>query len=156
MYKNIAALILIIYALFGGGLIDQLKNIVPKPSPEPKPVAILNIDKPSENVLSRVERFSSLITDPTDRAKIAIFNHDFANRIKNWQTNNQQVNDVYTLAGKIFFQESLVNKYQGLSTSITDLLKELLTDENHLLSEEEKNKVSEYFSGIAWVLIQRK
>ena len=35
MYKNIAALILIIYALFGGGLIDQLKNIVPKPSPEP-------------------------------------------------------------------------------------------------------------------------
>jgi hypothetical protein len=154
MYKNIIAIALILYAIFGSGLVDLLKNI--KPIPQPQPASILNIDKPTNDVILRVERFSNLITDPTDRAKIAIFNYDFANRIKTWNTNNQQVNDVYTLAGKIFFQESLVNKYSGLSTEITDLLKELLTDDNHVLSEEEKNKVNQYFSGIAWVLIQRK
>lgn len=156
MYKNIAAVILLTYALFGGGLIDKLKNVLPTPSPEPKPVAILNIDKPSENVIVRVEKFSTLISDPTDRAKIAIFNNDFANRIKGWETNNQQVNDVYTLAAKIFFQDSLVNKYAGLSTEIISLLRELLTDDNHVLTSEEKTKVSEYFNGVAWVLIQRK
>jgi hypothetical protein len=154
MYKNIIAIALILYAIFGSGLVDLLKNI--KPIPQPQPASILNIDKPTNDVILRVERFSNLITDPTDRAKIAIFNYDFANRIKTWNTNNQQVNDVYTLAGKIFFQESLVNKYSGLSTEITDLLKELLTDDNHVLSEEEKNKVNQYFAGIAWVLIQRK
>ncbi|NBP01101.1 MAG: hypothetical protein EBU90_13390 [Proteobacteria bacterium] len=154
MYKNIIAIALILYAIFGSGLVDLLKNI--KPIPQPQPASILNIDKPSNDVILRVERFSNLITDPTDRAKIAIFNYDFANRIKTWNTNNQQVNDVYTLAGKIFFQDSLVNKYSGLSTEITDLLKELLTDDNHILSEEEKNKVNQYFAGIAWVLIQRK
>ena len=154
MYKNIIAIALIQYAKFGSGLVDLLKNI--KPIPQPQPASILNIDKPSNDVILRVERFSNLITDPTDRAKIAIFNYDFANRIKTWNTNNQQVNDVYTLAGKIFFQDSLVNKYSGLSTEITDLLKELLTDDNHILSEEEKNKVNQYFAGIAWVLIQRK
>jgi hypothetical protein len=154
MYKNIIAIALILYAIFGSGLVDLLKNI--KPIPQPQPASILNIDKPTNDVILRVERFSNLITDPTDRAKIAIFNYDFANRIKTWNTNNQQVNDVYTLAGKIFFQESLVNKYSGLSTEITDLLKELLTDDNHILSEEEKNKVNQYFAGIAWVLIQRK
>jgi hypothetical protein len=154
MYKNIIAIALILYAIFGSGLVDLLKNI--KPIPQPQPASILNIDKPTNDVILRVERFSNLITDPTDRAKIAIFNYDFANRIKTWDTNNQQVNDVYTLAGKIFFQESLVNKYSGLSTEITDLLKELLTDDNHVLSEEEKNKVNQYFAGIAWVLIQRK
>jgi len=156
MYKNTIAIVLILYAIFGSGLFSLLKNITPVPQPEPNPASILNIDKPTNDVILRVERFSNLITDPTDRAKIAIFNYDFANRIKTWNTNNQQVNDVYTLAGKIFFQESLVNKYQGLSTDITDLLKELLTDENHILSKEEKNKVSEYFNGVAWVLIQRK
>jgi len=154
MYKNIIAIALILYAVFGSGLVDLLKNI--KPIPQPQPASILNIDKPTNDVILRVERFSNLITDPTDRAKIAIFNYDFANRIKTWNTNNQQVNDVYTLAGKIFFQDSLVNKYSGLSTEITDLLKELLTDDNHILSEEEKNKVNQYFAGIAWVLIQRK
>lgn len=156
MYKNIVALLLIVYAIFGGGLIDQLKNVIPTPSPEPIPAAILNIDRPTEDIIYRVEKFSTLISDPTDRAKIAIFNNDFASRIKEWQANNQQVNDVYTLAAKIFFQDSIVNKYKGLSTEITDLLKELLTDDNHILTSEEKNKVSEYFNGIAWVLIQRK
>lgn len=156
MYKNIAAIILLTYALFGVGLIDKLKNVLPTPSPEPKPVAILNIDKPSENIIFRIEKFSTLISDPTDRAKIAIFNNDFANRIRGWETNNQQINDVYTLAGKIFFKESLINKYEGLSTEITGLLRELLTDDNHILTSEEKTKVSEYFNGIAWILIQRK
>ena len=82
MYKNIIAIALILYAIFGSGLVDLLKNI--KPIPQPQPASILNIDKPSNDVILRVERFSNLITDPTDRAKIAIFNYDFANSSKSF------------------------------------------------------------------------
>lgn len=155
MYKNIIAVVLILYSLFGGGLFELLNNIKPTPIPLPIPTKILDINKPQDSVLSKVSIFSEIIKDPTDRAKIAIFNYEFANRVKNWKTNNQQVNDVYTLAGEIFFQNSLVNKYQNLSSNIVSLLKELLTDDNHILSEEEKANINEYFNGIAWVLIQK-
>ena len=44
--KNIIAIVLVIYAVFGGGLFDIFDNIKPSPIPEPEPVVeILNIDK---------------------------------------------------------------------------------------------------------------
>lgn len=152
MNKNVLAILLLIYSVFGGGLFDLLD----KPSPKPEPIVqILNIDQPSEIILNRVKEFSDLITDPTDRSKIAIFNYEFAERIIGYETTSQQVNDVYALAGKIFFQKTLVDKYDGLAEKIVALLEEIMTDENHAVSLEEKNKMNEYFMGIAWVLIQK-
>lgn len=156
MNKNIIAIVLVIYAVFGGGLFDMFDNIKPSPTPEPEPVVeILNIDKPSEEVLSKVQEFSSIITDPNDRAKIAIFNYEFAERVIGYETTSQQVNDVYSLAGKLFFKNSLVDKYDGLAEKIISLLQEVLTDENHTVSQEEKVKLNQYFTGVAWVLIQK-
>ena len=94
------------------------------------------------------------ITDPSDRAKLAIFNYEFANRVASYNANSQQVNDVYTLAGKTFFKNTLVDKYDGLAEKITGILKHVMGDENHELSQDEKNKLKEYFLGIAWVLVQ--
>lgn len=154
MHKNIIAIVLVIYAVFGGGLFDIFDNIKPSPTPEPEPIVeILNIDKPSEEVLSKVQEFSSIITDPSDRAKIAIFNYEFAERVIGYETTSQQVNDVYSIAGKIFFQKSLVDKYDGLAEKIIALLEEIITNENHVVTSEEKNKLNEYFMGVAWVLI---
>ena len=65
--------------------------------------------------------FSDLITDPSDRAKLAIFNYEFAERVLDYNTTSQQVNDVYTLAGKIFFEDTLVDKYDGLAEEIVKL-----------------------------------
>lgn len=151
MNKNIFAIILLIYSVFGGGLFDLLDK---NPTPEPV-VEILNINKPSDEVIARVKVFSDIVSDPTDRSKLAIFNYEFAKRVVGYETTVQQVNDVYSLAGKTFFQNSIVNKYESLSENITDLLEEIITDENHVVSMEEKNKLNEYFMGVAWVLVQK-
>lgn len=155
MLKNILAIALLLYAVFGDGLFD----ILDKPSPTPKPdpiVEILDINKPTDTIIDRVKIFSDLIKDPDDRAKIAIFNYEFAERILKYNTTSQQVNDVYTLAGKIFFKDTLVDKYDGLAEEIIKLLQEILTDENHTVSSSEKDNLNKYFMGVAWVLINER
>ena len=71
-----------------------------------------------------------------------------------YEADSQQVNDIYTLAGKTFFETTLLDKYDGLSENIVYLLQECIGDDNHVLSPEEKNKLNEYFMGVAWALIQ--
>lgn len=153
MKKQIVAILLIIYSVFGGGMLDLLDR--PQPEPTPPPAKILNIETPSEDVQSRVKIFSDLITDPSDRAKIAIFNYEFANRILDYNANVQQVNDIYSLAGKTFFKGSLVDKYDNLAEEIVNLIEKNLGQENHVLTQEEKQSVHDDFMGVAWSLIQR-
>ena len=153
MYKKILSVVLLVYGVFGTGWLDLLDVNFPKP--KPAPAKILNVDTPSEDVQKRVQIFSELVTNPDDKAKLAIFNYEFSQRITEYKTNAQNVNDVYTIAGKTFFQQSLVNKYEGLNEEIVSLLTECMTDENHVLTQDEKNNLHEYFMGVAWVLIQR-
>jgi len=151
MIKKIIATLLIAYGIFG---LDFIKYI-PVPTP-PEPIVILNVDKPRQEVIDTVKNVSSLVTDPTDRAKIAIFNYEFATKVKGYNSNLQQVNDVYTLAGKTFFKEELVGKYTGLSDAITKLISDLVSDDNHDLVQSEKDKISEYFMGLSWTLLQKE
>lgn len=153
MYKKILSIVLLVYATFGTGWLDLLD--IEFPSPTPPPAAILNIDLPSQVVKERVAIFSELVTDPSDRAKLAIFNYEFANRVLDYSATVQDLNDVYTLAGKTFFQNSLVNKYDGLSAEIVSLLSECVGEEEHSITAEEKVKTHEYFLGVAWSLIQK-
>jgi hypothetical protein len=150
----LSALFLITYGMFGAGLLDLLDKPQPSPKPEPE-LAILNIDKPSAEVIEKVKNFSAIITDPTDRAKLAIFNYEFANVLISYDTDVQKLNDVYVLAGKKFFKNSLVGKYSTLPEQITNLIKDIIGEENHTLSSEEKNKLNQYFLGVAWVLLQK-
>lgn len=157
MVKNVIAIALIVFGLFGFGLLDKLDRPLPNPSPAPTPApeAILVIDRPSDDIINKSKAYSDLIVDPTDRAKIAIFNYQFATNVLNYKTNLQQLNDVYTLAGKSFFSNSLVGKYKDLSTMIVNSIEEITTSENHVLTDEEKRKIHDQFMGIAWVLIQK-
>ena len=152
MKKTFISIALLLYAVFGGGMLDLLDRPLPEPPPEAK---ILNIDKPSSDVIDRVQIFSDLITEPSDRAKIAIFNYDFAQRVLGYETTSQQVNDVYSLAGKTFFKKDLVDKYEGLAEEIVGLLQEVLSKDNSVVSEQQKQKINEYFMGVSWVLIQK-
>jgi len=155
MAKNAIAVLLIMYGIFGNSLFTPNKPVVPTP-PSPPPISILNIDKPTDAVLSKVQKFSDVVTDPTDRAKLAIFNHQFAKNVLGYEAHLQQVNDVYTLAGKSFFKDSMRGKYKELPDMIIGLIKDTTTDENHVLTSSEKNQISENFMGVAWVLIQKK
>ena len=152
MYKNILAVTLLLYSFFGGGLLDLLDRPIPEPDPKP-PVKILDIAKPSEDVISRVNVFSDIVTDPSDRAKLAIFNYEFSQEVVSYKATSQQANDIYTLAGKIFFKDTLVDKYDNLSEEIVKLMKEIMGDDVHSLKETEKQKLNEYFMAVAWVLI---
>ena len=154
MFKNILALVLIIYGAFG----NNVFSIIPKnPNPpEPPAVAILNVDKPNESTLQKVAAFSDLITDSKDRAKLAIFNYQFAKNVLGYETDVQKANDVYVLAAKKFFQTTMKDKYPGLSAMIISLISDVSSDDNHILTQEEKNKISENFMGVAWVLIQKR
>ena len=126
MNKKIAAILLLIYSVFGSGIFDYVNIIKPDPVAE-----ILSIETPSQETLDIVTPISDLVTDPDDKSKIAIFNYEFAERVIGYETSSQQINDVYSLAGKTFFKNELVNKYEGLSESIVSLLEKTLTDENY-------------------------
>ena len=150
--KRIIAILLMIFAMFGSEI--DISNIFP--NPEPPAAKILNIEEPSEDTVQRVKVFSDLITDPDDRAKIAIFNYEFAQRVLNYDATSQQINDLYTLAGRTFFQDQLVDKYDGLVEEIIKILEEVSGDKNHNLTEREKFNLNKYFMAVAWVLIHKR
>lgn len=152
---NTIAILLIVYGVFGNGLLDLLDRDDKKPTPEPPSVAILNIDKPSQEVINSVMPLASAITDPTDKAKMAIFNYEFATRLLTYNTNLQQVNDVYVLAAKTFFKDSIVGKYKDLPSGVVVLIESVTGKDNHVLTQEEKSKLHEKFMGFAWALIQK-
>jgi hypothetical protein len=149
--KNIVALVLICI-----GLGIQLRPFIPDLSPKPN-VAILDIDKPNDKVLELVQPVSDLVTDPTDRAKMAIYSQEFANRINKYDIQLQQVNDILSLSAKEFFQDTIKDKYVGFDDAIVNLIMQSAGgDENHKLTDSEKGELSSVFMGLAWSLIQRK
>lgn len=149
--RNLIALLLI-----GIALSEPLWNLIPTIKPKPD-VAILNIDKPSDRIIELTKPISDLITDPTDRAKVAIYSQEFANRVKTYDAQLQQVNDVLALSASKFFEGAMNDKYKDLDVAIIDLITSAVGgDDNRKLTDEEKNEISERFMGVAWSLIQRK
>jgi hypothetical protein len=116
----------------------------------------LNIEKPSVQVLELIKPISSLITDPTDRAKLAIFNQEFSKRIINYNADIQQINDVYVLAASEFFKDTLKDKYAELDVKLVSLISSVTSEDNHKLSQEELTKLSDYFNGLSWSLIHNQ
>lgn len=151
--KNIVALLLI-----GAGLgVAVLKNgIVINIDPKIDEVKQIEIQKPSNDVIDIVKPTSDLVSKTDDKIKIAIFNKEFAERIQKYNTDIQQVNDLYVCAGEMYFKNELVGKYPKLSSSITSLIKGVVGEENHILSTQEKKDLSEIFMGLAWSLLQSK
>ena len=57
---------------------------------------------------------------------------------------------------KTFFKNELVGKYNGLGDGVIKLITSLVSDDNHDLSQEGKDKISEYFMGFSWALLQKE
>lgn len=151
-FLNIKNLVAISLIAFGCILAIKLNE---KPKVD-DPVVILNIEKPTDEIIGIVSPISKLVTDPTDRAKLAIFNQEFATRIMSYTTDNQKTNDVYVLAASKFFKDSMLNKYEGLDSEVIKLLESSIGTDNHILTNEEKLDISKKFTGLAWSLIQKK
>ncbi len=109
----------------------------------------VDIEEPSEDVKSKTS-FSNVVTDDKDRLNLTCFNKVFSDRCINYKATNQDVNDVYVLAAKNFFGDSLNGKYDGYGDSLTKAMKDVIGDEVHQLTEEEKKKLSQTFLGLAW------
>ena len=146
--KNILAAILILGGLFGDQVIDYFNT------PNEPEVNLLSVTKPNQEVLSEVESVANLVTDQEDKIKVAIFNFQFAKNVIGYKSSVQQANDIYTLAGKIFFKGELVGKYPGFGEGLISMISSVTSNDNHILSQEEKDKISEKFIGLTWVLLQ--
>jgi hypothetical protein len=146
----------IAFILFGALVaINNSENNKPD-KPDNPDVVVIDIEKPEQNVLTLTQPISNLVTDPTDRIKLALFNQEFSKRVFAYTTDNQKTNDLYVLAAEYFFQGSLRGKYPTLDKAVVSLLESSIGEENHILTEEEKLDLSKKFIALAWSLTQKR
>ena len=129
-------------------------NINPIPDEVDEVEEIINVEKPSEEIIAQVKPVADLVKETEDKAKLALFNYEFAERVKNYPSDVQQLNDVYTEAAKIFFGNTQANKYPGFSDGLLSLFKSVVSDENHVLTTDEKDALSNLFKGLTWALVE--
>jgi hypothetical protein len=149
--KNIIAILLLLTSV-GLGIYKKYNTI----EVDKDDVVILNIEKPDDSILNIVQPINNIIFDQSDKIKNAIFNQEFSVRVLKYNTDNQKINDLYVLAAKNFFKDTMNNKYDDLDVSLQHIFESVISSENHELTEEDKIKLSKTFSGLAWVLIQKK
>lgn len=124
---------------------------IPSIIPDEQPIII--VDKPNDEILEKVSSISSKVTDKKDRDDLGVFNHIFSKRVKTWEADSQQINDLYVSAAKKVFGETLRGKYDGYGKGVTELMKSTLGTENHAVPTGEKDELSENFNGLAYSLV---
>ncbi len=129
---------------------DSIKNSIPNiPAPN---IPILNIPRPDLDTLENVSSIANLVTDKDDGLRLAIFNMVFSERVKDWNCNSQQINDIYVLAAQNEFGTSLAGKYDGYAEGIEELFKDSLGTKNASVTENQKQNLSIDFNGLAYSL----
>ena len=145
--------ILLLAAVFLGGeafnsFIDKIKNVVNKEK------VVYVEPKPDQKDIDDTKPLADLITDKDDRAKLAVFNYEFSNRLSNYKVTAQQLIDIYATAGKILFQGEFKDKYPTYGSSLTKVFLDIVGEEEHVLTAEELASVQKKFSAISWNLSQ--
>lgn len=148
MNRTVIGVVIILIGLFWPQIVERIPEITP--TPEPNNPAVIEISEPTPSVLEKVSSLASLVTDEDDRLNLAIFNKIFSDRVTKYSGDTQQINDVYVAAAKYVFADSLKGKYLGYSSGLTELMRQIMGEENHELTEEEKLMLQEYFSALAW------
>ena len=134
-------IVLVIVGVFWGNTPD---------APDNKPHIV--IDKPDKVLTEQWSETSRSITDLSDRIQLCIFNKTFADRVVNYEADAQQVNDVYVFAAKEVFGDSIKGKYDMLSPATQKAMIQILGEENHNVTESDKQKLSKSFMAFAWNL----
>jgi len=144
--RVIVGLFLVLIGFFWNNIINAIPKI------DNKPVQVVKIDKPEQQILDKTEPIAKLVTDKNDKLNLCLFNDVFSKRLVSYKTDAQKMNDVYVEAGKNFFGDSIKGKYEGFSKSLDDLFISVLGVENHEVTENEKSTLSKTFSGLAYCL----
>ena len=131
----------------------QIKERIPDFTIPSKPS--IDIMEPSEEIKEKVSSAASKVTDEKDRLNLAIFNMVFSERVLSYDVEAQAVNDVYVAAAKNAFGNSLAGKYQGYGSAIQSLFTSNMGEENHILTQLEKEGLSKDFNGLAFELSRR-
>jgi hypothetical protein len=152
---KIAVALGLLWFVFYGSVPSSINIITPVPDEIDEVQAIINVDKPSDNIITQVKPVADLVEGLEDRAKFALFNYEFAQRVTRYETDAQQLNDVYSKAGEAFFGGNMRGKYPGLPDGLKGLFVSVVSDDNHVLSMEEKQKLKDLFTGLSWALIER-
>jgi len=135
-----------------GFYLPKIQEWIPDWEPRPD-VPLLAIEKPNEEIRLKTLTASEKITDSDDRVSLCIFNKVFSDRVKGYDLDLQELNDIYTQAGKIVFEDSLRGKYDGYGSSVVLLISDITGEDNHQLTQEEKEDISKVFNGLSWNLL---
>ena len=131
---------------------SEIKNSIPD-FPDNKPTIL--IEKPEASLIEVWSDTANSITDPKDRLYLCMFNKVFAERVLRYDTDSQQINDVYVLAAKELFGSSIKGKYDKLAPSTKRSMTGVLGEENHSVVESEKQKLNKVFLAFAWCLSRK-
>lgn len=144
-FKLLIGIGLILVGVFWG----NIKDIIPE-IPDDKPIVI--IERPEDSLIKRWSNVCESIEDPKDRESLCVFNKVFADRVVKYEADAQQINDVYVLAAKEVFGDSIRGKYDKLSSATQGSMVSILGEENHSVLESEKQELSKSFMAFAWCL----
>lgn len=145
--RTLLGLLLILIGLFLPQIQERIPDFTPNtPSPS------IAIEEPTQEIKDKTLKISEKVTDDKDRLELCVFNKVFSERLLDYDADVQQVNDIYTESGKILFKDSLRGKYDGYGAGVVSLISEITGSENHELTQQEKQQISEVFSGLAWNL----
>lgn len=145
--RTLLGLLIILIGLF----LPKIQEWIPESSPN-VPTPTILVDEPTEEIKNKTLKISESVTDDKDRLNLSVFNKIFSDRVLMYDSDVQQLNDVYTESGRILFNDSLKGKHEGYGAGVVGLISDITGNENHKLTQEEKIKISDVFSGLAWNL----
>ena len=128
---------------------NNIKNVIPEIL-DNNPVMV--VEKPEDSLIDKWSEVSKSITDPKDKIYLCVFNKTFADRVIGYEATAQQVNDVYVLAAKRVFGDSLKGKYEKLAPATREAMISIIGEEDHSVIEPEKIDLNKIFLAFAWCL----
>lgn len=154
MLKNLFAVLLIAYGVFGNSIFDLLDTPTPTPTPE---VPSISITEPREEVKVITDKIAEPVTDAEDRLEVALYFLELSSRIEAYEDISlQQLNDLIIHSATLVFKGRLAGKYDQFDDRLMSAIIEVAGSTEHKLSPEEKSELSALFSGIAWSLVNRE
>lgn len=120
---------------------------------EPSVAQVLNIQKPDEEILKLVQPADKIVGDEQDKEKMAMLNFEFAQRLKGYDCKPEEMIQVWNHVARFVSEGKWGAKYPKFFESYTDkMIQSVTTDANSVVTEKEKELISEKFNGLSWVL----
>ena len=154
MLKNLIAILLITYGVFGNSIFDVLDTPTPTPTPE---VPSISITEPRDEIKVITDKIAAPVTDAEDRLEVALYFLEMSSRIEGYDDITlQQLNDLIIHSATLVFKGRLAGKYDQFDDRLMSSIIEIAGSTEHKLTPEEKSDLSDLFSGIAWSLVNRR